>query len=222
MDVNPRTLRRLVLLGVLVVAAGVYYSISPASGAEADSWAARSAFGDWVAGGVSALALLGVVVTIILQTEELGLQREELRETRRELQGAKEAQLKQAELLALSAEAQHRFAESLEQLEGIVRTAGPVIKEAVEAGKRLPSILEELKHAEVVAAQRTGQTANALAALGTQAERAATISSLATELSTIEACIRDTERGRTVSLAVDLRALREQRMHELMRLRSGD
>ena len=58
-----------------------------------DKWEQRGTFGDMfgaVNSFFSALAFAGVIITILLQTSELKLQREELVETRNELKGQKE------------------------------------------------------------------------------------------------------------------------------------
>lgn len=66
-------------------------------------------FGDsfgWISSLFSALAFLGIILTISLQSRELELQRAELRMTRKELKGQREAAQRTAESQAIVAEAQ--------------------------------------------------------------------------------------------------------------------
>lgn len=78
----------------IIIGVVIYYSF--------DTWEARASFGDMfgvVTTLFSALALAGVVYTVVLQRHELALQRQELELTRRELERAADAQRESAELL---------------------------------------------------------------------------------------------------------------------------
>ena len=59
---------------------------------QSDFEARAATFGDVTGSVFSALAFAGLIVTALMQWQELGLQREELRQTREELQGSRKAQ----------------------------------------------------------------------------------------------------------------------------------
>lgn len=98
-------------------------------------WQDRSAIGDMF-GAVNALfaglAFAGIIIAIYLQTQELGLQRQELAETRTELQRQAEAQEKSEMALSDQVHALHRQADALiAQTEALHR---PYISIWVEMG----------------------------------------------------------------------------------------
>lgn len=87
---------------VLVVLAGVLMAI----GLALPTWEVRASFGDMAGAGAalfSGLAFAGVIVTLLMQREELELQREELRLTRRELKGQRRELSRQARTLVQGA-----------------------------------------------------------------------------------------------------------------------
>lgn len=93
------TLVVLVVLLLFAIQSGVAFAIFNSL----STWAERGAFGDMFGATsalFSALALAGVVYTILLQRHELKLQRLELELTRKELEKSAEAQTRSAAFLA--------------------------------------------------------------------------------------------------------------------------
>lgn len=98
----------IILIGSVVTAVALYASILLVITWPINSYSISQAgvFGDSF--GVltslfSGLAFSGMIITILLQREELSLQREELKENRKEFAKGAEAQERNAQLSALSA-----------------------------------------------------------------------------------------------------------------------